>query len=276
MTARGVGRAAGVGEQLLQLGRFVRWAVPDHVETAVAGPQVVAGTGDGIAEALLARRQHEGHIAEQLAVDLGRKCRLGNERAPGDVAGIERRQIRQALLADGGAQAVRADQQVALSGAAVAEPRDDRAFGLREARDSAAAVIVLRRERIAHRAVDPLPGGEHLRAFIGTGERAGGIQDLAGGDRNPEIGRIDADPAQRLDQVGLRDDAGAAAGKLALHPLEDVDLPAGAAQQQPGQQAAHGAADHQGAPLACFARSRHLPPTKVAIYPPNTGGLPWP
>src|SRR5262249_33468333 len=49
----------------------------------------------------------------------------------------------------------------------------------------------------------------------------------------------------------------------ALDPLEDVDLPAGAPQQQARQQAAHRAADDQRAPLAGaaqFARSRHFHP----------------
>ena len=61
---------------------------------------------------------------------------------------------------------------------------------------------------------------------------AGRIENLSGRDLDAEIGRIDPEPAQRRDQIRLRDDAGAAAGELALDPLEDVDVPAGAPQQQ--------------------------------------------
>ena len=77
--------------------------VPDHVVAAVARAQIVVGTRHRIAQALLARRQAERHVLEQLAMDRRRKRLLGDERAPGHVAGIERRELRQALLADGGA-----------------------------------------------------------------------------------------------------------------------------------------------------------------------------
>ena len=50
----------------------------------------------------------------------------GDQRAPGDVAGIERIELRQQLLAHGRADAVGADQQIGLRAAAVAEMRDHR------------------------------------------------------------------------------------------------------------------------------------------------------
>ena len=99
-------------------------------------------------------------------------------------------------------------------------------------------------------------------------------------DLDAEVGRIDAEPAQRRDQIRLRDDAGAASGELALDPLEDVDVPAGAPQQQRREQAAHGAADHQRAPFARLAqlpRSHFLPGKSCYISGANnTGGMPWP
>ena len=48
------------------------------VEAAVAGPQVVVGTGDRIAQELLAGRQAERHGFEQLAMDRGRDRLLGD------------------------------------------------------------------------------------------------------------------------------------------------------------------------------------------------------
>ena len=63
-------RAALVGEQLPQLGRLVGRPVPDHVVAAVAGPQIVVRAGHRIAQELLARRQAERHVLEQLAMDV--------------------------------------------------------------------------------------------------------------------------------------------------------------------------------------------------------------
>src|SRR6516165_9300227 len=127
----------------------------------------------------------------------------------------------------------------------------------------ATTVVALARERVPQHPVDALPGGENLGTCELAGQPAGRIQDLTGRDLHAERGWIDAEPAQRFDQIRLRDDAGAAAGELALDPLEDIDVPSGAAQQQRGQQAAHGAAHDQRAPLArLFARSRHFLPRK--------------
>ena len=64
--------AALVGEQPLQFGRLVGRPIPDHVVAAMAGPQIVVGAGDRIAEKLLAGRQAEHHVLERFAVDVGR------------------------------------------------------------------------------------------------------------------------------------------------------------------------------------------------------------
>ena len=68
-----------------------------------------------------------------------------------------------------------------------------------------------------------------------------------------EIVGVEAERAQPLDQFVLRDDARAAAGQLALDPLVNIDVPAGPPQQKPAQQAAHRAADDDGA----SPRARH-------------------
>jgi hypothetical protein len=49
--------------------RFRGRPVPDHVEPAMPGAQIVVGAGDRIAEELLPRRQAERHELEQLAMD---------------------------------------------------------------------------------------------------------------------------------------------------------------------------------------------------------------
>ena len=165
-----------------------------------------------------------------------RERRLGDERAPGHIAGIERHDLRQALLADGGADAVGGDQQIALGAAAVAEVRDHRLARLSEVRDAPPAMILRARERVAQHAIDPLPGREHLRTFEVADQTACRVENLPRRDRDAEIGRIDAEPADAFDQVRLRDDAGAAAGQFALDPLEDIDDPSrpAAARAPPG------------------------------------------
>src|SRR5215469_16205914 len=153
------------------------------------------------------------------------KCRLGNERAPRHVADVERRQLRQALLADGGAKAVRPHQELGLRRAAIAEMRDHRLFGLRKTADGSTPVVTLARERVPQHPVDALPGGENLRTCELANEATGRIQDLSGGDLDPERGRVDSEPAQRVDQIRLRDDAGTTAGEFALDPLENILVP---------------------------------------------------
>ena len=94
--------------------RSVGRPVPDHIVAAMAGPQVVVGPGHRIAEELLAGRQAERHVLEQLAMDRRRNGLLRQQRAPGDVAGIERLEVGQKLLAHGRADAVGADQEIGL------------------------------------------------------------------------------------------------------------------------------------------------------------------
>src|SRR5262249_17298545 len=136
-----------------EFGALVRRSVPDHVVAAMAGTQIIVGSGDRITQTLLPWRQAEGHEIEQLLMDRRWKHRLGNERAPSDVADVARRELRQALLADGGTKSIRTHQQLALRRAAVGEVREHRAFRLHEAADRDAAVVVAPRERVAQQPV---------------------------------------------------------------------------------------------------------------------------
>ena len=130
-----------------------------------------------------------------------------------------------------------------------------RGFVLLEGFEAAAAVIVLRREGIAQHAVDALPGGEHLRAFGGQGDAAIDVEELARFGEDAEVAGFKSKRLEARDQLGLRHDARAASGKLALHALEDIDGPAPPPQHDGGQEPAHRAADHQRAPPVCHARS---------------------
>ena len=56
------------------------------------------------------------------------------------------------------------------------------------------------------------------------------------------------------DQFALGHDSGATTGKLALHPLKNLNVPAPPRQHDAGQQSAHRAADNQRAALPHHAK----------------------
>jgi hypothetical protein len=118
---------------------------------------------------------------------------------------------------------------------------------------------VLRRERIAQHAVDALPGGEHLRAFERHGDAAGAIEDFSRRHGNAEIAGIESERVQPRDQLGLGDDAGAAAGKFLFDALENIDIKTAPVKHDPGQKPAHGATDDQRTALPPHAKFLPLP-----------------
>ena len=60
------------------------------------------------------------------------------------------------------------------------------------------------------------------------------VEHLPARDGHTKLAGIKAELIQMRDQRRLRHDAGAAAGKLAGHPLVDVDIPAAPPQHQCG------------------------------------------
>jgi len=238
-----VGSAALVGEQPLQFGLLIGRPVPHHVVAAVAGAQIVIRAGHWIAEQLLARRQSERHVFEQVAMRIARNRTFRDHRAPRAIAGIERHRAGQRLLAHGRARAVGAHQKIGLDRFAVGKPRQHRNGPGLVTNEPAPAVIALGRKGVAQQPVDALPGREHLRAMDLLGQLALGVEDLAGGDVHAERGGLEPQLTQALDQFLLGDDAGTAAGQFALHAFVDIHRPAGPAQHQGAQQAAHRAAD---------------------------------
>jgi len=145
---------------------------------------------------------------------------------------------------------------------AVAQLRAHACRGLLETDQTEAAMVALRRERVAQHAVDALPGGQYLRAGDSGGGAAVAIEDFARGHGNAEIACIEPERVEPRDQFGLRDDAGAAAGKLAADPLENIDVPAAPIKHDAGQKPAHRAADDQRA--AVF---RHESRFSLSLFP---------
>ena len=113
-----------VGQQARQFALLARRPVPDEIVAPMSRPQIVVRPRHRIAEHLLVRRQAEREILEQLRMQRRRKRRFGHQPAPRRVAGIERRELGEILLAHGRADAVGADQNVALRRRAVGEMRD--------------------------------------------------------------------------------------------------------------------------------------------------------
>ena len=133
-----------------------------------------------------------------------RPLALVDQRPPGAVAGIERHDMRCALLSHRRADAVGADQQVRFDRFAIGKMRRHRTRILREARKPPPAVIVLRRKGVAQQAVDALPGGQppagnrsrcvtrpsrsqNLSRGDSDTERVGGKPQTASGGRSARI-----------------------------------------------------------------------------------------
>ena len=101
-----VAPAGRVGAEVDQRRIAVGGSVPDDVVGAAAGLGLVVAAGNGIGEEQLAVRQTERIALENLRPDLRRHVALIQHRAPGDVAGVIRFDIRQELLAHGGAHTI--------------------------------------------------------------------------------------------------------------------------------------------------------------------------
>jgi hypothetical protein len=79
-------------------------------------------------------------------------------------------------------------------------------------------------------------------------------------DRNAEVA-ADLGPHgdERVAKLGMGHDAGAAPGDRHRRALEDRGVPAAAAERQPGKEAAHRAADHDGASSSARRHARLQP-----------------
>ena len=135
--------------------------------------------------------------------------------------------------------------------AAVGEARGHALRAGVDRRELLAVVIALRRKGAAQHVVEPVPRGENLRVRPFQHQPAGEIVDAARRDIDAEVlVPGDAGGVERLLEHRMGDDAGAAPGERAVHPLVDVDVETAAAQQQAGEQPGERAADDQRAARA--------------------------
>lgn len=86
------------------------------------------------------------------------------------------------------------------------------------------------------------------------------LQDATARHLNSDlVGAIDTGAAQRIDQLGMGHDTGAAPVELDIDALENLNVPADTVQQQRRKQPGHGPADDQGpafGPLASIHSER--------------------
>jgi hypothetical protein len=136
-------------------GKRVGGPIPDDVVTAASGDCVAVVARHRIAEQLLAFGQAECVKLEDVTVRFARHARFVQHGAPRHVAGIDWLCLRQKLLAHGGADAVGADQHIAALAGAVLEYRSDAAGILFDPAQFLAKPVVLRRQRIAQRPIQP-------------------------------------------------------------------------------------------------------------------------
>jgi hypothetical protein len=116
--------AARIGAKIDQ-GVGIGRPVPDYVVGAAADLGLVVAAGDGVSQEQLALRQAESVALEDFRSNVGRYFALVQHRPPRDVSGIVERNLRQELLAHGGANAVGADDQVSGNARAVGQDRGD-------------------------------------------------------------------------------------------------------------------------------------------------------
>ena len=95
---------------------------------------------------------------------------------------------------------------------------------LLEGLDGLAGVVVPVGERRAQQAIEAVPGQHDLRQRVLAERAAVAVEDDAADHLGTDlVAAGDAGRAQRVEQLGMGDDAGAAAGERLARALEDVD-----------------------------------------------------
>src|SRR3984893_15326685 len=244
--------AAAVGKQAMQFLFLVGGPIPDEIVTALAGLKLVIGAGDRVAEHLLALRQAKREILEEIRVRARADFALRHEAAPGDVAGVERLRLGQILRPHRRANAIGADKEIAFGAIPIGKIRGDALAALLATDEFLTEMVARRRKRIAQQAEHAVPRGDDLRERLLRAQLALAVEYPADFDVDAKIVvGVDRRQAQGIAQFRVGNDAGAAAGKLRAGALENFRLPAGAAQQQPREQAADRPATDEDAGALC-------------------------
>ena len=105
---------AGVGAEIEERCLGIGGSVPHDVVRAPSGLRLIVVARDRIAEQKLPFRQTEG-VALEISARMSRgNIALVQHGAPGNISGVAGLEIREELLAHGGAHAVGADEKLAV------------------------------------------------------------------------------------------------------------------------------------------------------------------
>ncbi len=230
--------------------------VPDEIVAPLARRQIVVEPGDRVADDLLARRQEEHEIREDVAQRLRREVGLVGRAAPDVVAGVDRLHVGGDLGAHAGADAVAADHEVGILHDAVGEMHAHAAAVLLDMGKRMAEVIVRGIDGLAQQTLQPVPRGEDLRQAALADHTTGAVDGDAPLHRDAEGLGPGAALLQRLHQLRMGGDAGAAADQLDRRALVHVHLPADLAQERGREQARHRSTDDDGAMPTRHGRDR--------------------
>ena len=192
-----------------------------------------------------------------MRAELGGEVALLHDSAPGDVAGVTRARLGRAVRTHGGAEAVRADDEVGLDAGTAREAGDDLVAAMLDAGELAAEVIAITGECRVQRVEDAAPGAEVLRVVEARDHLAGSVEGAAAGDGDAGWALLpDAGGNQDRQQLAVPRDAEPARCEPLADTLEHVDLPALAQQHVGDEEPADRAPDHHGLASGC-ARFRH-------------------
>src|SRR6267143_6023846 len=244
---------ARVGAHLRQCDLVIDRPEPDELTAAAALAGVVVRR-DRNRERCLAFREAEGHVMEDQVVQRGRRIAFLNHATPVDVTGIARLDLRHEQLADGGANAIRADEQLSLGARAVGENGGDAPRVLLESLELHSRAVALRGKRVLERPIDAVPGAEGSAQRDLENDVATALESDARAHLDPDrVVDADADPPHDREELFMDAEAGSAPRQIAAGALEYGDLPPDGAQQVRYKQPAHRSADHQGTRLIHLA-----------------------
>ena len=231
---------AQIGQRVLAPDRVV----PDEVVAAVAGTGVAARARHRVGEHHLALGQAEHVAVEQLRVQRWRERRLGDHPTPRHIARELRLRPGRELRANGRADSVRANEQVALQAPSVGEDRGHAAIVLRDARELRVEVVVTSGQDVLQAVVEPGPGTLPLAHVQRKRAAAVALHHITAPDRHADIlVYLDAQVLQHGKYLVVRAQASPPAREIVAGFFADLDLPADPAQAPRGKQPAQGPAD---------------------------------
>src|SRR6476661_10172574 len=229
-------------------------AVPDEIESALAGAQVVVESGDWVGDHLLARWQVE---REQWIDRVERvRCEVGFVRraAPDVVAGIDRLHVWSHLPAHTRPNSVAADENIRMLDALAGKLHAHSALILVDPCEIPSEMITGLVDGLPQEPLQAIPGCEDLPQRPLVGDAAFAVDRDALGYLDTKILGAGSARFQGFHELRVAGDAGAAADQLDGRPLIDVHVPPYLPQERRRKEPGHRAANDDGPSLGATGR----------------------